>query len=290
MSATLTECPICYERFNKSNKQPKILRCGHTFCKDCLIKQKQKSNNLECCICREIQNVNEPEEITTNRTIYDLLYDPLRLTTENSFNNDLINEKEKIEFRIIMLGPPNSGKTSIVRRYTDRFFSDKYDITIGFDFKVKEFKYGNKNIKLQIFDTAGTEIYQSITRNYYKSSFGAIVVFDITSKEYFESVKYYIDNYRENRDNDKEELIYLIGNKIDLENRKISEKDVQDFMNKNNLTNYKEVSAKTGENIDNLFNLIIEDIKELYLRNNKYKNYIKKIKLVKKPENEKCCC
>ena len=67
-----------------------------------------------------------------------------------------------------MLGPPSSGKTSFVRQYIDKAFLDTYEVTVGFDFKVKKFKYGNKIIKLQIFDTAGTEMFQSIARNYYK--------------------------------------------------------------------------------------------------------------------------
>lgn len=144
MSEKLTECPICYERFNKSNKEPKILYCGHTFCKNCLFEQKKRSENLKCSICQKVQIINDPEEITTNRTIYDLLYDPLQTLQTDNENYSKISSDENvkpIDFKIIMLGPAFSGKTCLVRRYTDRVFSGKYNVTIGLDYKIKKFYY-----------------------------------------------------------------------------------------------------------------------------------------------------
>ena len=291
MSGKITECPICMERFNKTNKQPKILNCGHTFCKNCLIEQKNKSQNLICSICRENEIINDPEKIATNRAIYDLLYDPLQ-TLQIDQENYLGDENKKhIDFTIIMLGPPSSGKTSLVRRYIDKLFSEKYEVTVGLDFKYKKFNYKDYIIRLQIFDTAGTETFQSIAANYYKRSFGALIVFDLSDKEYFESLDSWINNYKENRDDRKDELIYLIGNKCDLDKREIQKEDIVDLMRKHNLKKYYEVSAKTGKNVDTVFVDIAKDLIKLYLDNNRYSNFTKNIVLKKNDvDNNECCC
>ena len=232
----LTICPICFERFNITDKDPKILSCGHTFCKECLFKQKEKENNFKCSICRKIQNIDNPDEITTNRTIYDLLYNPKQENDDNDNSLQSLDNNEKpIVFKFIVIGPPYAGKSCLVARYIDKTFSDKYGMTVGFDYKVKKFKFNNKKVHLEIFDTAGTENYQSIARNFYRGSLGALVVFDVCNKKFFEGLGFWVDCYRENRDESKEELIYLVGNKIDKEEREVSNKDIKDFMKNNKL-------------------------------------------------------
>ena len=73
----ITECSVCLERYNIKNRMPKILHCGHTFCKECLYSTKQKSNNiLECPICRKKELFEDIEDLSTNCVIYDLLYNP----------------------------------------------------------------------------------------------------------------------------------------------------------------------------------------------------------------------
>ena len=196
----LTDCPICLERYNKTEKVPKILNCGHTFCKECLIKQKNKYGKLECSICRE--NIkNDPEQLITNRTIFDLLYTP-KIEENNIYERSNSNSitDEKLSFKIIMIGPANSGKTSIVRRYVDKKFNDDYKVTVGFDYMNKEITIGKKKINIQLWDTAGTEMFQSLSSSYYRNSYGALVVFDVLDRKSFESLNTWINYYREHRD------------------------------------------------------------------------------------------
>ena len=272
-----TECPICFERFDNSTKAPKILSCGHTFCLECLKKDLNKTQQLKCSICRKVQEINDADQLITNRTIYDLLYEPLENEEENTEYNITLGEIEFIEVKIIMIGPPSSGKTSFIRRYIDKSFIDKYNVTVGLDFKSIKYQFGNKIINLQIWDTAGTEMFQSIAVNYYRKSFAALLVFDVCNKEYFEGLDYWVNTYREYNDYENKN-IYLIGNKIDLNKREISQNDIDNFMEKNHLNKYFEASAKTGQNVDEIFNKVISDI------NANYKNRQKNISL-----NEKNC-
>ncbi len=125
----LTDCPICLERFDKTNKIPKILSCGHTFCKDCLIKQKNKYKKIDCSICRESQTINDPNQLITNRAIFDLLYNP-KVEEGNIFEHcDNLN-LDRLEFKIIMIVPAGSGKTSWVRRYSLKKVDESYNVTI----------------------------------------------------------------------------------------------------------------------------------------------------------------
>ena len=163
-----------------------------------------------------------------------------------------------------MIGPAFSGKTSLVERYVFKKFSDDYNITVGFDFQSKTIHMNGKCISLQIWDTAGTEMFQTLTASYYRNSAGAIVVFDVTNEKSFESLDTWINFYRENKDRTKEELIYLVGNKVDLDNRVISEKDAKNYLMSKGLKNYFEVSAKRGDNVDKLFNSLAKDIFQIY--------------------------
>ena len=279
----LTECPICFERFNRTEKMPKILSCGHTFCKDCLIKQKNKFNQLSCPVCRESQKINDPEQLITNRTIYDLLYNP---TSE--IGDDNINTTS-FEYKVIMIGPASSGKTSLVRRYVTKEFSEMYNVTVGLDYQTKKVQIGKKTVNLSIWDTAGTEMFQSLSRSYYRKSHAAIVVFDINEEKSFQSLGNWINFYRENKEPLMKDMLYLVGNKIDIGNNVISDKEAKKYLKENDLKKYFKTSAKSGDNVDKLFEEIAKDLIENYkLTNNKSTGI--KLNETEKKKRKKCKC
>ena len=272
---SLTECPICLERFNRTEKMPKILSCGHTFCKSCLTKQKQKNNELFCSICREKQNVNDPEQLITNRTIYDLLYNPTNEELDDdsiasNFSTD--SKEENLEFKVIMIGPAFSGKTSLVKRYVTQNFIDTYNVTVGLDFQSKTIQIGKKTVKLNIWDTAGTEMFQSLSRSYFRKCFAAIVVFDITEKKSFESLDTWINFYRENKERCLDDMLYLVGNKIDVNNQAVSDEEANNYLKTNNLKKYFKTSAKSGDNVEKLFESIAKDLITIYKNQDFSKN------------------
>ena len=165
-------------------------------------------------------------------------------------------------FKIILIGSSGVGKSSLIQRYTQKTFEDVYDCTIGVDFFTKTIDVNGKTVKLQIWDTAGTEKYRSITSSYYRGSHCALIVFDLTSKDSFESLPTWIENYYKNCNQEFDKNVIMIGNKIDLsEKRDVTQEKINDFIKLNNLV-YFETSAKTGENVDESFQYIAQKLME----------------------------
>ena len=154
-------------------------------------------------------------------------------------------------FKYIIIGDAAVGKSNLLLRYAHGQFKPEYQLTIGVEFGAKNVQIRNKTYRIQIWDTAGQENFRSITRAYYKNSVCACVVYDITSKKTFESIKSWIEDCR--KQCPKTILLVLIGNKVDLENeREVSYEEGADFAKQYEMFFY-ETSAKTGKNIDDVF-------------------------------------
>ena len=95
--------------------------------------------------------------------------------------------------RIIIVGDAKVGKTNIINTATRDEFNENYLSSIGVDFSKLFIKINEKTFKLQLWDSSGKEKYHSITQEYYRNSACAIVVYDITDKKSFESLKRWID-------------------------------------------------------------------------------------------------
>ncbi|XP_054265167.1 ras-related protein Rab-38-like [Macrosteles quadrilineatus] len=93
------------------------------------------------------------------------------------------------QLKFLIIGDFGVGKTAIVRRYVDGRFSSNYKITIGADFTLKTVLWnGETRINVQLWDIAGHERFGYMTRVYYKSAVGAVVVFDLTRSATIQSV------------------------------------------------------------------------------------------------------
>ena len=121
------------------------------------------------------------------------------------------------------------------------------------EFGAKTIKINGKSVKIQIWDTAGQEAFQAITRTYYKGAIGALLVYDITRKETFIHVSKWLEEVRNN--SSKTITVILIGNKKDLEDkRQVSYEEGEAFAKENGLM-FLETSAKTAYNVVESFNL-----------------------------------
>lgn len=154
-------------------------------------------------------------------------------------------------FRYIIVGDMAVGKSCILLQYTDNKFRNQHELTIGVEFGAKSIELDDKIIKIQIWDTAGQEAFQAITRTYYKGAVGALLVYDITRKETFMHVVRWLEEVRNN--SSKSIVIILIGNKKDLESkRQVSYEEGEEFARENGLL-FLETSAKSAYNVEESF-------------------------------------
>jgi len=121
-------------------------------------------------------------------------------------------------FKYIIIGPSGVGKSCLLLQFTDKRFHTDHDLTIGVEFGARIVNIDGKQIKLQIWDTAGQESFRSITRSYYRGAHGALLVYDITRRETFNHLKGWLAEVREH--STKDMVIMLIGNKNDLEHKR----------------------------------------------------------------------
>ncbi len=162
-------------------------------------------------------------------------------------------------YKVLLLGDSTVGKTCILLKYTDKIFQETHMMTIGLDYRLKTMTLqSGKEVKLQIWDTAGQDRFRSITKNYYKGSHGIILIYDVTSLKTFENVKSWVSQIHEEI-SDKV-VIYLVGNKIDMDDeRKVQTEEGQKLAEELGVP-FVETSAKSGVNIDNIFSDITERI------------------------------
>ncbi|KAL7718449.1 Sphingomyelin phosphodiesterase [Entamoeba marina] len=160
--------------------------------------------------------------------------------------------------KVLLLGDTNVGKTSITLRFIDDIFDTIYLSSVGVDFKFKTITRNGKNVKLQIWDSAGQERFHSISRSYYRGADYAIVVFDVTNENSFQRAKYWLDDIATEKIKGQQ---ILVGNKTDLiKERTVTTEEIEEQFPE---VKYFEVSAKTGENVKELFDSIVD----LYLQN-----------------------
>lgn len=161
-------------------------------------------------------------------------------------------------FKYIIIGEPSVGKSAILLKFTDDKFLERYDMTIGVEYGAKYINVDNKKIKIQIWDTAGQEMFKSISRSYYRSTAVALLVYDITNRKTFENLEKWLEEIREFTGSDI--VIVLVGNKIDLlEERQVSYEEGDKFAKKYDLI-FLETSAKSSSNISEVFYLPAEKI------------------------------
>ena len=153
-----------------------------------------------------------------------------------------------LRFKICILGDSNVGKSSSLYKFMRNEFVMQHDMTLGVDFNAKNIilhteSGAEKHIKYYIWDTAGQEMFRSITRSYYKGCAGFVLMFDLTDRYTFNHLHMWLDEINKNCGLDNTEVL-LVGNKRDLEKRRqITREEIDSFCEKNNLE-YMEISLK----------------------------------------------
>ncbi|KAG9265900.1 ras-related protein Rab-24 [Astyanax mexicanus] len=167
----------------------------------------------------------------------------------------------RVDAKVVMLGKESVGKTSLVERYVHhRFLVGPYQNTIGAAFVAKPINVGDKVITLGIWDTAGSERYEAMSRIYYRGARAAIVCYDLTDSSSFLRARFWVKELQTFEEHCK---IYLCGTKNDLieadrSARQVDYHDVTDFADEIGAQHF-ETSSKTGNNVDELFMKVAED-------------------------------
>ena len=161
------------------------------------------------------------------------------------------------QYKIIVAGDGGVGKTTLILKYTEKRFRESYIPTIGVQWTVKNVQIGEDAYKLILWDVAGQDKFRSMRANFYEGSQAAIIVFDVTNPISFDHVENWIQEVQENCG----KIPYIIlGNKIDLvERRRIFPETLEPLLKRMNLP-YFETSAKTGENVINMFTEVVQSI------------------------------
>eukprot|EP00013_Stygamoeba_regulata_P026702 CAMPEP_0177649168 /NCGR_PEP_ID=MMETSP0447-20121125/11225_1 /TAXON_ID=0 /ORGANISM="Stygamoeba regulata, Strain BSH-02190019" /LENGTH=206 /DNA_ID=CAMNT_0019151873 /DNA_START=256 /DNA_END=876 /DNA_ORIENTATION=- len=166
----------------------------------------------------------------------------------------------KVDVKVVILGQHDVGKTCLVERYLLGKFKANVTATVGAAFGAKKVDVDGTSVTLGIWDTAGAERYESMSRIYYRSARAAIVCYDLTNKASFNKVRFWVEELLASEKNCE---IYLVGTKADRvsegeEARAISAATVENYASNIN-AKVLETSAKTGQNVDQLFNTIAHD-------------------------------
>lgn len=127
--------------------------------------------------------------------------------------------------KILLVGNSGVGKTSLMMRYTEDHINLNHLPTIGVDYKMKKMQIQNKRVNLQLWDTAGTEKYSTITRSFYKSAHGILLCYSVNDLSSFKNVSNWLAQIKESSPDSVQ--VSLIANKIDVkeEDRDVSEQD-----------------------------------------------------------------
>ena len=154
-------------------------------------------------------------------------------------------------FKVLLLGNSNVGKSSLFLRFVDDIWNDTFVPTIGVDFKIKTFEIDSKKIKMQIWDTAGQERFKNIIASYYRGAHGILLLYDVTDKDSFKNLSNWLIEIEKNAS--KNVLRLLIGNKSDLEEKRvISFNQGKEFADTYGLK-FIETSAKKNLNVNEAF-------------------------------------
>ncbi len=177
-------------------------------------------------------------------------------------------------YKVILIGDPAVGKTTLRKRFMGEPFDPEYLMTIGADFSIYSISLETvperPTITFQIWDLVGTPHYGTVFSAYYRGANGALIIYDVTRRNTFDNVRLWVNDFV--KGNGRGELPYcVIGNKTDLrpeipvaiqkeEGMDLSEQLAEEITKKDISIDYLETSAKTGQNVDLMFHCLAKNI------------------------------
>ena len=155
-----------------------------------------------------------------------------------------------IRHKIVFIGNPTAGKTSLLNRICNDKFEDNYDSTIGVDFFTKTVFYNETIFKIQLWDSAGQEKYRALIPSYIRGASIIFLIYDLNHRDSFEAINSWLCFVNQFTNKEQVKLV-LVGNKNDLE-RKVTFEEGKNFAQKEGMI-FFETSAKTGDGVVKMF-------------------------------------
>ena len=173
----------------------------------------------------------------------------------------MIGKNYDVLLRLIVIGDSNVGKSSLVRRYSQGAFDGMTSTTVGIDYSNKRMERDGKVYKIQFWDTAGQEVYNSLAKITIRDSQGIVLVYDASKKETFQALKSrwskLVDEYAS-----KTAFKIVVANKIDLTSeREVSTQEGKAFADSLGVS-YYETSAMIDHNVNEMFGRLLDNIIE----------------------------
>ena len=178
-------------------------------------------------------------------------------------NNNADHEEEEdapdFQFKVILVGNKKVGKTSISNRYVHNIFKENYQTSTKVEFKRKNVPIPETQLmaQLHIWDTLGQEKFKTLAPVFFRRSAAAFLVYDVTDKQTFLALDSWHKQIEESTD--KNILIMLLGNKVDLPNKEVTY-DMGAEYAKSKGWGFLEVSAKQDTNIRNAFTNLVSGL------------------------------
>lgn len=160
--------------------------------------------------------------------------------------------------KILLSGEGGVGKTTLLKRYVEGKFDSDTRMTIGVEFFLKQLILDGSNVMLQLWDFGGQDRFRFLLQSYATGAKGALLLFDLTRPMSLDNVEQWVNICRSE---DKELPIILLGTKLDLESQiSVSDDYASKFVDLFDLVDYIKISSKTGENVQEAFEILAEHV------------------------------
>ncbi|KAL5769297.1 hypothetical protein ACOSP7_015848 [Xanthoceras sorbifolium] len=176
------------------------------------------------------------------------------------------SEEEKTEdylFKIVLIGDSAVGKSNLLARYARNEFYPNSKSTIGVEFQTQKMDINGKEVKAQIWDTAGQERFRAVTSAYYRGAVGALLVYDISRRQTFDSIGRWLNELHTH--SDMNVVTILVGNKSDLKDaREVTTAEGKTLAEDEGLF-FMETSALDSSNVTAAFQTVVKEIYDIIL-------------------------